>query len=81
MCFVWFSQQTSIISTIVFLDIIQYPVFTETHNVSETAFCLRLQVEPIQLGPVDRASPYLRTPAPTQDGIYKPSTAHTICES
>jgi hypothetical protein len=29
----------------------------KTHNVSETGFCLRLQVEPTQLGPVDRASP------------------------
>jgi hypothetical protein len=31
------------------------------HNVSETGFCLRLQVKPIQLGPIDRASPHLRT--------------------
>jgi hypothetical protein len=27
-------------------------------NVSETGFCLRLQVKPTQLGPIDRASPY-----------------------
>jgi hypothetical protein len=29
-------------------------------------FCLRLQVNPTQLGPIDRANPYLRTlvPAP-----------------
>jgi hypothetical protein len=26
------------------------------HNVSETGFCLRLQVEPTQLGPIDRPS-------------------------
>jgi hypothetical protein len=32
----------------------------KTQNVSETAFCLRLQVEPTQLGRIDRASPYLR---------------------
>jgi hypothetical protein len=32
-----------------------------THNVSETGFCLRLQVEPIQLGLIDRANPYLGT--------------------
>jgi hypothetical protein len=31
------------------------------HNVSKTEFCLRLQVKPTQLGPIDRASPYLRT--------------------
>jgi hypothetical protein len=28
-----------------------------------------------------RASPYLRTPVPTPDRIYKPSTAQAICES
>jgi hypothetical protein len=31
------------------------------HNVSETGFYLRLQVKPTQLGPINRASPYLRT--------------------
>jgi hypothetical protein len=35
----------------------------KTHNVSESGFCLRLQVEPTQLDPVDRDSRYLRTPA------------------
>jgi hypothetical protein len=51
-----------------FLDIIHRPAFIQTHrpvyirkhNVSETALCLRLQVEPTQLGSIDRASPYLR---------------------
>jgi hypothetical protein len=33
--------------------------YLKTYNVSETGFCLRLQVEPNQLGPIDRASPYL----------------------
>jgi hypothetical protein len=33
----------------------------KTHRVSETGFCLRLQVKPTQLGPIDGASPYLRT--------------------
>jgi hypothetical protein len=28
--------------------------------VSETGFCVRLQVEPTQLGPIDKASPYHR---------------------
>jgi hypothetical protein len=32
------------------------------HNVSETAFCLRLQAKPTQLDPIDREIPYLRTP-------------------
>jgi hypothetical protein len=34
------------------------PVYFSKH-VSETGFCLRLLVKPIQLGPIDRASPYL----------------------
>jgi hypothetical protein len=53
----------------------------KTHNVSESGFYLRLQVEPNQLGPIGIASPYLRTPAPTQDRTYKPSTAQTNSES
>jgi hypothetical protein len=32
------------------------------HNVLETGFCLRLKVKPTLLGPIDRTSPYLRTP-------------------
>jgi hypothetical protein len=45
----------------VFLDISLSPILFlfETHNVSEIGFCLRLQVEPTQLGPIDRASLYL----------------------
>jgi hypothetical protein len=35
------------------------PVYFSKHNVSETGFCLRVQVKPIQLGLIDRASPYL----------------------
>jgi hypothetical protein len=34
-------------------DIIQGPVFNLKHDVSETAFCLRFQVEPIQLDQID----------------------------
>jgi hypothetical protein len=37
------------------------PVYFSKHNVSETGFCLCLQVKPTQLGPIDRTSPYLRT--------------------
>jgi hypothetical protein len=40
-----------------FLDITHRPVFHLKH-VSETGICLRLQVEPTQLGPFDKASPY-----------------------
>jgi hypothetical protein len=38
------------------------PVYFSKHIVSETGFCLRLQVKPSQLGPIDTARPYLRTP-------------------
>jgi hypothetical protein len=60
------------------------PCFYLKYNISEIGFCLRLQVEPTHLGPIDRASPYLWTPAPTQDRIYinqaqhKPSARVTI---
>jgi hypothetical protein len=37
------------------------PVYFSKHNVSKTAFCLRLRVKYTQLGPIDRASPYLRS--------------------
>jgi hypothetical protein len=41
-----------------FLDIIYRLVhFLKNHNVSETGFCLRPQVKPTQLDPIDRASP------------------------
>jgi hypothetical protein len=33
------------------------PVYFPKHNISETGFYLRLQVKPIQLDPIDRASP------------------------
>jgi hypothetical protein len=52
---------------IMFLDIIHCPFSNLKHNVSETGFCLRLQVEPTQLDPMDRDSAYFRTPAQTQD--------------
>jgi hypothetical protein len=29
----------------------------KTHYISETGFCLLLQVEPTQLGPIERANP------------------------
>jgi hypothetical protein len=47
-----------------FLDFIHRPVYISKHNVSETGVCLRLQAKPTQLGPIDRASPCLRTPVP-----------------
>jgi hypothetical protein len=41
--------------------LVQMLCFWTLSIVSETGFCLRLQVEPTQLGPIDRASPYLQT--------------------
>jgi hypothetical protein len=50
-----------------FLDInhrhffyLKYRAVYFSNNVSETGFCLRLQVKPTQLGPIDRAIPHLR---------------------
>jgi hypothetical protein len=51
------------------------------NNISETGFCLRLQVKPTQLGPLDRTSPYLRTAVPTQDRIYKSKATKIISGS
>jgi hypothetical protein len=48
------------------LDIIHRPVFYLEHNVSETGFCLRLQVEPTKLGPKDEASFCLRSGQETE---------------
>jgi hypothetical protein len=38
------------------VDIIHGLVFYLKHSISETGFYLRLQMEPIQSGPMDRAS-------------------------
>jgi hypothetical protein len=42
--------------------VLSLSVYFSKQNVSETRFCLRIQVKPTQLGPVDRANSYLRTP-------------------
>jgi hypothetical protein len=47
------------ISMVVFIKK-HHPVYFSKRNVSETGFCLRLQVKPTQLGPIDRASPCQR---------------------
>jgi hypothetical protein len=44
-----------------FLDITRRPVYISKHDVSETGFCLRLQVKSSNLGPIDRANLYLQT--------------------
>jgi hypothetical protein len=43
--------------TITILDIIHNPVYYLKHKISETGFCLLLQMEPTHLVPVDRAGP------------------------
>jgi hypothetical protein len=43
-------------TTLTVLDIIRCPVFYLKQSVSETGLCFRLQVEPTQLGRVDRVS-------------------------
>jgi hypothetical protein len=71
-------------TNIMFLDIIYRPVFIYKHNFSETEFCLRLQVKPTQLVPINRISPDLRSPIPIPARLYKPITAQSaqsICES
>jgi hypothetical protein len=47
----WYINITKII-----LNIIHRPVFYSKQNFSKTGFCLRLQVEPTQLGPIDGAN-------------------------
>jgi hypothetical protein len=47
--------------TVTILGIIQCPVFYLKYSVSETGFCLRLQVKSTRLGPMDRASLSLRS--------------------
>jgi hypothetical protein len=47
------------LSIVLFLPKIS-PCFIWKHNVSENIFNLRVQIKPTQMGPIDRASPYLR---------------------
>jgi hypothetical protein len=54
-------------------------MFIFQNSVLETGFYLRFQVKPTQSDPISRASRYLWTPIPA--GVYKPSTAQTICET
>jgi hypothetical protein len=56
LCFWTLSIVLSLYKNIVlFLQLLQ-------NSILETGFCLCLQVKPTQLGPIARASPYLRTP-------------------
>jgi hypothetical protein len=50
----------NIVITIAFLENIHRLVFYLKHDISETGFCLRLKVEPNQVGQIERASLCLR---------------------
>jgi hypothetical protein len=54
------------------LNIIHPTVLSLKHKVSKTGFWLRLQVEPTQMGPIDRANLCLRTPATTETRSVEP---------
>jgi hypothetical protein len=62
-----------------FLDIIHRPafylnhclVYMSKHNVSETGFCLLLQVKPTQFGSIDRASHYLYRSKYKQELLFR----------
>jgi hypothetical protein len=43
-------------TSVIILDIIDHFVFYFKHDISVTGFCIRLDVEPTQLDPIDRAS-------------------------
>jgi hypothetical protein len=66
--------------TITILDTIYHALFYLKHDVPETGFCHRHQVEPTKVGPIDRASLCYQTPATTLNRFIKP-TAETNNES
>jgi hypothetical protein len=53
------------------------PVFYLKHDVSEAAFCLRLQVEPTQVGPTEKGNVCLRTPEKEPVEFMKPTQHNT----
>jgi hypothetical protein len=52
--------------------------FFSKHNVSETGFCLRLQIKPTQS---IELVPIFGQLCQLQDGVHKSNTTQTICES
>jgi hypothetical protein len=59
--------------SITVLDIIHCPFFYLKCIVSETGFCLRIQVEATQTDPIERASLCFRTPTTTPIEFTKPT--------
>jgi hypothetical protein len=59
--FIQFGSSLEYGKTIVILNITNRALFDLKHSVSDIGSCLRLQVVPNQLDPVDRSIPCLRT--------------------
>jgi hypothetical protein len=68
-----FQNSNYMFITITILDVIFRLVFNLKHDVLETGFCLLLQVEPTQFGPIDGGILCLPTPAITSIGFIKPT--------
>jgi hypothetical protein len=66
--------------TITILDIINRPVFYLKHNVSETGFFLRLQMETTQLGHKDRVGPCLPDTTNNTNSVINPTQYKPIEE-
>jgi hypothetical protein len=64
----------SLRTIIYFLDIIHRPVFYLKRRFGDCILPPSSGKTTTHLGPIDRAGPYLWTPKPTQDRIYKPNT-------
>jgi hypothetical protein len=55
--------------TIAILDIVHRPVTYLKHDISETGFCVRLQVEASKLGLIERDSLCVRTPTKSKSKL------------
>jgi hypothetical protein len=64
-----------------FPDIIYRPVYISKRNVSETRFCLRVQVKPTKLDPINKTSPYLRTPVPEVKVTLRLTVSQSVSQS
>jgi hypothetical protein len=67
--------------SIIILHIVYRPVFYLKHDVSETWFCLRLEMVWTQLSPIGRDSLSLRTSAPTPHRVYNTNQQRPLSSS